>query len=79
MARRLTDTYWVEAEITITIDHGYGVIERDKKALSKMIITVPPEADDLLNIFLDEARKSTKTIKGLISYRDVIIVNINPL
>ena len=79
MARRLTDTYFVEAEMITTIDHGYGVIEYDKKAVAKMIIIVPPETNDLLSIFLDEARKSTKTIKGLRSYRDVIITNVKPL
>lgn len=79
MARRLTDTYWVEAETMATIDHGYGVIERDKKAVLKMIITVPTETNDLLSFFIDEARKSTKKIKGLMSYGDIIITNINPL
>ena len=79
MARRLTDTYWVEAEMIITIDHGYGVIEYDKKAVSKMIIIVPPETNDLLSFFLGEAIKATKSVKGLMSYRDVIIVNVNPL
>lgn len=79
MARRLTDTYFVEAEMIITIDHGYGVIERDKKAVSKMILIVPPETNDLLRFFLHEAIKSTKAIKGLMSYRDVVITNVNPL
>ena len=79
MARRLTDTYWVEAEMIITIDHGHGVIEYDKKAISKMIVIVPPETNDLLRIFLDEAVKSTKSINGLRSYKDVIITNVNPL
>lgn len=79
MARRLTDTYWVEAVMKATIDHGYGVIEYDKEAISKMIIIVPPETNDLLSFFLDEAIKSTKNIKGLRSYKDVVIVNVNPL
>lgn len=79
MARRLTDTYFVEAEMLITIDHGHGLIERDKNAVSKMIIIVPPETNDLLSLFLDEAIKSTKVIKGLMSYRDVVITNVNPL
>lgn len=79
MARRLTDTYFVEAEMMITVDHGYGVIEHDKKAVCKMIVIVPPETNDLLSFFLDEARNSTKSIKGLTSYRDVIITNVNPL
>lgn len=79
MARRLTDTYWVEVEMVVTIDHGYGVIERDKKALSKMIIIVPPEIDDLIGVFIFEAQRSTKNIKGLISYRDIIILDVRPL
>lgn len=79
MARRLTDTYWVEAEMIITIDHGYGVIERDKKSLLKMIIIVPPEIDDLMNVFIFEAQRSTKKIKGLTYYRDIVILDVRPL
>lgn len=79
MTRRLTDTYWVEAEMVVTIDHGYGVIERDKKALSKMIIIVPPEIDDLMSVFRFEAQRSTKEIKGLISYRDIVILDVRAL
>lgn len=79
MARRLTDTYWVEAEIVVTIDRGYGVIEKDIKSLAKMIIIVPPEIDDLLSVFMSEAQRSTKNIKGLISYRDIVILDVRPL
>lgn len=57
MTRRLTDTYWIEAEMMITIDHGYGVIERDKKAVVKMIIIVPPEINDLMSVFRFEAQR----------------------
>lgn len=79
MARRLTDTYWVEAEIVVTIDRGCGVIEKDIKSLAKMIIIVPPEIDDLLSVFIFEAQRSTKNIKGLISYRDIVILDVRPL
>lgn len=79
MARRLTDTYWVEAEIVVTIDRGCGVIEKDIKSLAKMIIIVPPEIDDLLSVFIFEAQRSTKNIKGLIYYRDIVILDVRPL
>lgn len=79
MARRLTDTYWVEAEVVVTIDRGYGVIEKDIKSLAKMLIIVPPEIDDLMSVFIFEAQRSTKNVKGLISYRDIVILDVRPL